>query len=112
MIQLSVFVHTASAGMFEEVQVPAVWTVAHRGYSGNRRLDVWIYLDNNTALRAAAELAMSCGVDQDSAAAGYFRQGQYTAVITRYLETSPDWHVLAVQEAPLMLDPDTFCPLV
>jgi hypothetical protein len=48
--------------MFEEVRVPAVWTVAHRGYSGNRRLDVWIYRDENTALRAAAELAMSCGV--------------------------------------------------
>lgn len=110
-IPLSDFVHTAAAGMFEEVRVPAVWTVAHRGYSGNRRLDVWIYLDENTALRAAAELAMSCGIDRDSAAAGYFRQGQYAAVISRYLETSPDWHVLAVQEAPLMLDPDTFCPL-
>jgi hypothetical protein len=46
--------------------VPAVWTVAHRGYSGNRRLDVWIYRDENTALRAAAELARSCGVDEDT----------------------------------------------
>jgi hypothetical protein len=45
---------------------PAVWTVAHRGYSGNRRLDVWIYRDENTALRAAAELARSCGVDEDT----------------------------------------------
>jgi FHA domain len=60
--QLADFVHEALAGMFEEVRVPAVWTVAHRGYSGNRRLDVWIYRDENTALRAAAELAMSCGV--------------------------------------------------
>jgi hypothetical protein len=41
-------------------------------------------------------------------AVGHFRQGQYPAVISRYLQTSPDWHVLAVQEAPLMLDPDTF----
>jgi hypothetical protein len=32
-------------------------------------------------------------------------------MISRYLQTSPDWHVLAVQEAPLMLDPDTICPL-
>ena len=51
--------------MFEEVWVPAVWTVAHRGYSGNRRLDVWIYREENTAIRAVAELAMSCGVDED-----------------------------------------------
>ena len=111
MTQLADFVHESLAGMFEAVRVPAVWTVAHRGYSGNRRLDVWIYQDANTALRAAAELAMSCGVDEDSVAVGHFRQGQYPAVISRYLQTSPDWHVLAVQEAPLMLDPDTFCPL-
>ena len=52
--------------------MPAVWTVAHRGYSGNRRLDVWIYRDEDTALRAAAELAMSCGVDEDSVAVGHF----------------------------------------
>jgi hypothetical protein len=66
--QLADLVHESLAGMFEEVRVPAVWTVAHRGYSGNRRLDVWIYRDENTALRAAAELAMSCGVDEDSVA--------------------------------------------
>ena len=76
-----------------------------------RRLDVWIHRDENTALRAAAELAMSCGVDEDPLAVGHFRQGHYPAVISRYLQTSPDWHVLAVQEAPLMLDPDTFSPL-
>ena len=110
MTQLADFVHESLAGMFEEVRVPAVWTVAHRGYSGNRRLNVWIYRDENTALRAAAELAMSCGVDEDPVAVAHFRQGHYPAVISRYLQTSPDWHVLAVQEAPLMLDPDTFCP--
>jgi hypothetical protein len=66
MTQLADFVHEALAEMFEEVRVPAVWTVAHRGYRGNRRLDVWIYRDENTALRAAAELAMSCGVDKDT----------------------------------------------
>ena len=105
------FVHESLAGMFDEVRVPAVWTVAHRGYSSNRRLDGWIYRDENTALRGAAELAISCGVDEDSVAAGHFRQGQYPAVISRYLQTNPDGHELAVQEAPLMLDPDTLCPL-
>ena len=111
MTQLADFVHESLAGMFEAVRVPAVWTVAHRGYSGNRRLDVWIYCDENTALRAAAELAMSCGVDEEPVAVGHFRQRHCPAVISRYLQTSPDWHVLAVQEAPLMLGPDTFSPL-
>ena len=54
---------------------------------------------------------MSCGVDEDPVAVAHFRQGHYPAVISRYLQTSPDWHVLAVQEAHLMLDPDTFSPL-
>ena len=46
--------------MSEEVRVPAVRRSPIVA-SGNRRLDVWIYRDENTALRAAAELAMSCG---------------------------------------------------
>lgn len=111
MTPLADVVHEALAGMFEEVQAPAVWTIAHRGYSGNCRLDVWIYRDEKTALRAAAELAMSCGMDEDPLAVGHFRHRHYPAVISRYLQASLDWHVLAVQEAPLMLDPDTFCPL-
>jgi hypothetical protein len=46
--------------MSEEVRVPAVRRSPIVA-SGNRRLDVWIYRDENSALRAAAELAMSCG---------------------------------------------------
>ncbi len=36
----------------------AVWTLAPRGYSGGRRLDVWVYPTRAAALAAGADLAM------------------------------------------------------
>lgn len=115
MAELSDWVHQGiqSEGLTPEgftsrTYVPVVWTVAHRGYSGGGRLDVWVYVDEPTAQRAAAELAMSCGLDDDESATREFKKGHYQQVIARYRETSPPSHVLAVQEAPLMQDPDTF----
>jgi hypothetical protein len=32
---------------------PAVWTLAHCGYSGSGRLDIWVYPTKADALRAA-----------------------------------------------------------
>lgn len=108
MTQLSEFVHRVTAGMFGESDAAAFWTVVHRGYTGSRRVDAWAYADQETALRGASELALSCGLDEDAQAVEHHRRGRYAEVIRRYLETSPDWHVLSVQEAPLMKDPDNF----
>jgi hypothetical protein len=60
------------------------------------------------ALLSAAELAMSCGFDEDAVAVEHFNQKRYSQVIARYCEKSPPSHVLAVQMAPLMKDGDTF----
>jgi hypothetical protein len=54
---------------------PGVWTLAHRGYSGAGRLDVWVYPDRDRALAAGAELAMGCGLDEDPEAAELFSRG-------------------------------------
>jgi hypothetical protein len=108
MTQFRDFVHHTTAGMLGECETAALWTVVHRGYSGNRRVDVWAYPDLDTALRGAAELALSCGIDEDAQAVDHHRRGEYAEVIRRYLASSPDWHVLSVQESPLMEDPDTF----
>ena len=115
MPDLSDFVHQSiqSEGFYPEelkarTYVPVVWTVAHRGYSGSGRIDVWVYLDEQTALLGAAELAMSCGLDEDAVATQHFNAKRYSHVIARYCEKSPPDHVLAVQPAPLMKDPDTF----
>lgn len=108
MTLLSDFVHRTVAGMVEGYETAALWTVVHRGYSGDRGVGVWAYPNAETALRGAAELALSCGLDEDTQAVDHHRRGQYAEVIRRYLETSPEWHVLSVQETPLMDDPDTF----
>ncbi|MUM04446.1 hypothetical protein B5P44_06570 [Mycobacterium sp. CBMA 213] len=111
MTDIGEFVHPTEAGWPPDyLSVAASWSVAHRGYSGNRRLDVWLYRDERTAWRGAAELAMSCGMDTDATAATEFRKGNFEGVVNRYVEQSPDWHILAVQEAPFMLSPETFCP--
>jgi hypothetical protein len=52
-------------GTVETSRSAAVWTLAHRGYSGSGRLDVWVYPTKAAALRAGAELAMACGLDED-----------------------------------------------
>jgi hypothetical protein len=83
----------------ESAYGPGVWTLAHRGYSGGGRLDVWVYVDEQTALRAAADLAMSCGLDEEEAAVQRYRRGDYQWIINRYNETSPESHILQVQVA-------------
>lgn len=83
---------------------PAIWAVAHRGYSGSRCLDVWAYTDEQTALRAAAELALECGLDEDDRAVDSFEREDYRAVLDLYRRTEPDWTVLEVTSVPFMGD--------
>lgn len=76
---------------------PGIWTVAHRGYSGYRRLDLWAYPDEHSALKAAARLGMECGLDEDEAAAKAYEQQDYRAVLDRHRETAPEWQILTVE---------------
>jgi hypothetical protein len=84
---------------------PAVWTLAHRGYSGSGQLDVWAYPTKASAERAGAELAMACGMDEDEQARTLFANRRFVAVMSRYEATHPDTHLLRVQAAFLQLDP-------
>jgi hypothetical protein len=52
-------------GRIETTKDLAVWTRAHRGYSGGGRLDIWVYRSEAEALAAGALLAMECGLDED-----------------------------------------------
>lgn len=83
---------------------PAVWTLAHRGYSGDGRLDVWVYPTQAAALHAGADLAMEAGLDEDQHAVALFIAGRYADVLQRYEQTHPDTHLLRVQAA--ILQPD------
>jgi hypothetical protein len=85
-------------GTWDKTRDPAVWTLAHRGYSGGGRLDVWVHESERDALRAGAELAMAAGMDEDRVAVRFFNAGQYQKVFDRYLAARPD-HVLSVQVA-------------
>jgi hypothetical protein len=87
-------------------KAPAVWTLAHRGYSGAGRLDIWVYPSERAALRAGAELALECGLDEDAQAMTHYRAGRYKPVLTRYEQLRPTDHVLRVQAAFLQPDPD------
>jgi hypothetical protein len=60
--------------------------VAHRGHSGSRRLDVWAYSDENPALRAAAKLALDCGLDEEHEAVKRYQQRDYRWIIDRHNE--------------------------
>lgn len=102
------YAHHTVAGMLGEHHAAAIWTVIHRGYSGNRATDAWAYPSRELAVQAAAELALSCGLDEDPEARKHRDNGNLEGVIARYLETSPDWHILTVAETPLMEDPETF----
>lgn len=82
----------------------AVWTLAHRGYSGGGRLDVWVYPTREAALLAGADLAMQAGLDEDPNAAALFTAGRYAEVLERYEQTHPDTHILRVQAAFLQAD--------
>ncbi|MFC9356536.1 hypothetical protein ACFTZB_08130 [Rhodococcus sp. NPDC057014] len=76
-------------GTVEITKAPAVWTLAHRGYSGSGRLDVWVYRSQAEALRAGAELAMDCGMDEDAHSRELFAARRWAAVMERYEEQSP-----------------------
>ncbi|MEV5242583.1 hypothetical protein AB0K89_26275 [Streptomyces cinnamoneus] len=86
-------------GMVETTRDPAVWTLAHRGYSGCGRLDVWVYATKQEALCEGAKLAMACGLDEDEQALKDFEAGRWQKVLDRYEDTSPDTHLLRVQAA-------------
>lgn len=81
---------------------PGIWTVAHRGYSGYRRLDVWGYTSKTAALRAAAQLALDCGLDESPEAVERFKKRQYQWLIDRHNERSPEWQILQVQVVNLI----------
>ena len=82
----------------------AVWTLAHRGYSGGGRLDVWVYPTRDAALLAGADLAMQAGLDEDPSAVELFADGRYPDVLQHYETTHPESHLLRVQAA--FLQPD------
>lgn len=86
-------------GTVEHVQVPAVWTLAHRGYSGNEHLDVWAYPSEADALQAGAELAMQSGLDREPEAQRLMMNRKYRAVIDLYEQDAPATHLLRVQPA-------------
>jgi hypothetical protein len=92
-------------GTNETTKDLAVWTLAHRGYSGGGRLDVWVYPTKAVASREGAKLAMAAGLDEDDAAIELFAKGRYEAVMRRYERTHPDTHLLRVQPA-FLHDPD------
>jgi hypothetical protein len=86
-------------GTVETTKSSAVWTLAHRGYSGSGRLDIWAYPTKKVALYEGARLAMACGMDEDARACELFAAGRYEKVMARYEETHPDTHLLRVQAA-------------
>ena len=86
-------------GTVETSRAPAVWTLAHRGYSGCGRLDVWAYRTQADALHAGAVLAMECGMDEDPESRELFAAKRWPAVMQRYEECHPQGHLLRVQAA-------------
>jgi hypothetical protein len=86
-------------GTVETTKDPAVWTLAHRGYSGCGRLDVWAYSSKKAAIYEGAKLAMACGMDEDEQACALFTAGRYEKVMERYEETHPETHLLRAQAA-------------
>jgi hypothetical protein len=75
-------------GTTDRTKLPPVWTLAHRGYSGSKRLevagrlDVWVhrrkvYRRKAEALLAGARLAMDCGLDEDPTAVQLFSEKNY-----------------------------------
>ena len=81
---------------------PAVWTLAHRGYSGAGRLDVWAYPSQAAALAAGAHLALECGMNEDPESCRLFSAGCHAEVIARYEQAAAERgrvHLLRVQPA-------------
>jgi hypothetical protein len=80
-----------------------VWTLAHKGYSGGGRLDIWVYPTEAAALQAGADLAMEAGLHEDAKARALFAAGRFRAVLERYEATHPSTHLLRVQAAFLQM---------
>lgn len=96
-------------GTVEVARQPAMWVLAHRGYSGSGRLDLWGYPSREAALYAGAELALECGFDDDPHAVDLFEVGHFTELLAYYEQKSPGSHLLRVQPAFLQLaDVDEF----
>jgi len=93
-------------GSVEVAHQPAMWVLAHRGYSGSGRLDLWGYPSQQAALHAGAELALECGFDEDPHAVDLFEVGHFTELLAYYEHKSPDSHLLRVQPAFLQIDGD------
>ncbi|WP_433521647.1 hypothetical protein ACQPZ2_30700 [Nocardia pseudovaccinii] len=86
-----------------EIEVrPAVWTLAHKGYSGGGRLDVWVYPDGDTALHDGAQLALECGLNEDPAILSLFKRKKYTEILEQYEQRRPG-HILRVQASFFVL---------
>lgn len=86
-----------------EIEVrPAVWTLAHKGYSGGGRLDVWVYPDEGTALREGAQLALECGLDEYPEIVSLFKRKKYTEILEQYEQQHPG-HILRVQASFFVL---------
>jgi hypothetical protein len=86
-------------GTVEVAHQPAMWVLAHRGYSGSGRLALWGYPSQQAALYAGAELALECGFDDDPHAVDLFEVGQFTELLAYYKQKSPNSHLLRVQPA-------------
>jgi len=78
---------------------PAMWVLAHRGYSGSGRLDLWGYRSHADALWAGAELALASGLDEDPHAVDLFEVGHFAELLAYYEQKSPASHVLRVEAA-------------
>ncbi|MFI9507264.1 hypothetical protein [Nocardia sp. NPDC052566] len=89
-------------GTVEIETSPAVWTLAHKGYSGGGRLDVWVYPDRDIALREGAQLALECGLDEDPANVLLFKRKKSAEILERYEQERPD-HILRVQASFFVL---------
>jgi hypothetical protein len=86
-------------GTMETTKDAAVWTLAHRGYSGGGRLDIWVYPTKAAALHDGAKLAMACGLEEDAEACELFTRQRYEQALQRYEDTHPETHLLRVQAA-------------
>jgi hypothetical protein len=86
-------------GTVQTARQPAMWVLAHRGFSGSGRLDLWGYRSQEEALRAGAELALECGFDEDPHAVDLFAVGHFGELLAYYEQKSADSHVLRVEPA-------------
>jgi len=72
--------------------------------TGGARLDIWVYPTKAAALRAGAELAMACGLDEDAAAVEMFVAGRHARLLAYDEQTHPETHLLRVQAAFLQAE--------